>query len=1505
MYRALLVGVPHYRDDAFPDLPFIDDDLVELAAALTACGYDVESHERGAADGDSIQYAIESFIVTARPGETLLIYLSGHGVHYNGMDYLIPRTAMTSSSRFPENCVRIDCDSYVENSAAKTVIVVFDACREGITLTSKGPGFTEEWGTWQRDKTVAQQVAYFYACSPGQTAGFSRAGFSMLSHALCQALADESEPSTLADLLKTTREKMSALIREHDVRPHQARVRTDIDPAEIVVVPREGPTGEHAWVTAAREHRVWTAVADPRGVEALRDHTTALVRRLTKDISPDPWLDHEAFALLMSRKVQWLVCTVNQDLGLSAADAALLVAFPFVHQAYWARLAADQWPPTDPDFHRFRAGYPRLERRIAGAEAADAQKIERWLFLRWLVARPASYDEARLPPRSDGLAGEVFDPDQLIRMLRALRMDLTLLADLLPAARGVAGSSDDEQKVHAQLLGFLLVAAHRFAIDPLDLPQVIVDHIGTGDPVDLAQLATTLAGATWEIERRSRSLRARCHHQAVHHALKLHAESVNALLVQIERIGPEALADMPSHANAELLEAAVGPDGLPLQIAEGFRFRLAEDQVQELLMGEQLYGDPALAVRELYQNALDACRYRKARTEYLAAERQPVPADWQPKIEFRQGVENGRPYLDCVDNGVGMGLRELTGLFAHAGVRFTTLPEYLEEEALWRRHGITLYPNSRFGIGVLSYFMLADEITVTTCRFRRDGRAGDLLEVHIAGPGTLSRIRPAGQGKEAGTTVRLYLRKEVSCVDILRRILWVSEFDVTATDRTGSISWTAGQLSDNAPLGSDPLVDGAIRTVRDVQPTSLPTLWWCDGTGGILADGLWVGTPIFGAVVDLIGPHIPKLTVDRRRIVEHNKDAVWQQLSATIPDLGIPESTILTHRWWATLADSDPRLADEIYRQRLEVADRPWVVAKHDMDLAVVGFFSADEDMFARDTGTAGASLPENLASWRLRAWVEAGQFPGLTVSSSVMRARPSDIDLVSQQIPTSRDRRWLSQPDGSERDLPVGHVIAVAARTGLDPSEVIGRLSSLGYRTGHLSAAADHLDVHAGVLTSAECDGQYPWLYSDIPVSPGHVVKAALTTGLSVSDVVASLTMLGFDTSQVRTFRGTPDVLDLTMLSVRLKGTNWLPPTEPVPPGHVLAAAKQLGTAPEAVATRLRELGHQVHHAGAWPEPDEITLTVTSLNLDRVFPWLDPTATVSPGHVAAAAAECRCGVAEVLALLQALSFRAPDPNVVTSPLDDHDRTVLEGALLGSRWLDLDQQVPHGHVAWASMKTRLSVVDIVNRLVTYGFQVGDRTRYLSRYSPDDLVLLSRDLDGFRPWRDEPNRLTAEEIIQATLEIRCSASIAARLAQDLSIDAPAPDTMADQFDSDDKTIISADVDGTAPWLDPRNPVPARHIIAVSGEIRRSSHEVTARLRKLGYEPANMPVPWDREDELLLSRALDGKGPWVVGERIPAKHLLRIWHSGRDVVESAKRLVRLGMLLPDGIEFADAT
>ena len=143
---------------------------------------------------------------------------------------------------------------------------------------------------------------------------------------------------------------------------------------------------------------------------------------------------------------------------------------------------------------------------------------------------------------------------------------------------------------------------------------------------------------------------------------------------------PNFAKDLPG----QLSSGGVTPvleKGRPAYTTPHQQFTLAQNEVRELLMGDQLYGDPDLAIREMYQNALDACRYRHARLQFLA--RSGRQSDWKGKITFRQGVDRGRPYVECQDNGIGMGVHEIDFRFSRAGKRFADLPEFIEEQELW------------------------------------------------------------------------------------------------------------------------------------------------------------------------------------------------------------------------------------------------------------------------------------------------------------------------------------------------------------------------------------------------------------------------------------------------------------------------------------------------------------------------------------------------------------------------------------------------------------------------------------------------------------------------------------------------------------------------------------------------------------------------------------------------------------------------------------------------------
>ncbi|HLM59191.1 MAG TPA: HSP90 family protein [Pyrinomonadaceae bacterium] len=112
------------------------------------------------------------------------------------------------------------------------------------------------------------------------------------------------------------------------------------------------------------------------------------------------------------------------------------------------------------------------------------------------------------------------------------------------------------------------------------------------------------------------------------------------------------------------------------------------------LLSQHLYSSPEVYIRELLQNAVDAIQARRLyRSE-----------DFVPEINFHFTFENGSPVLRCRDNGRGLDEAE-----AHEFLSIIGLSSKTEDIA--RQRGTFI---GQFGIGLLSGFMVSDEIKVIT-----------------------------------------------------------------------------------------------------------------------------------------------------------------------------------------------------------------------------------------------------------------------------------------------------------------------------------------------------------------------------------------------------------------------------------------------------------------------------------------------------------------------------------------------------------------------------------------------------------------------------------------------------------------------------------------------------------------------------------------------------------------------------------------------------------------------
>lgn len=159
-----------------------------------------------------------------------------------------------------------------------------------------------------------------------------------------------------------------------------------------------------------------------------------------------------------------------------------------------------------------------------------------------------------------------------------------------------------------------------------------------------------------------------------------------------------------------------------------YRITLDQDQVMELFVGENLYSDPAVFVRELIQNAIDAVRTRKQLDRSL-------PSDWTGQINIRTWSERGYHWFRIEDNGIGMTEDIIRNYFLKVGRSYYNSDEFRQEKHRCKADP-DYTPVSRFGIGILSCFMgdkKTNQMEVSTKHFSENGIYYPALRLSMRG----------------------------------------------------------------------------------------------------------------------------------------------------------------------------------------------------------------------------------------------------------------------------------------------------------------------------------------------------------------------------------------------------------------------------------------------------------------------------------------------------------------------------------------------------------------------------------------------------------------------------------------------------------------------------------------------------------------------------------------------------------------------------------------------------
>ncbi|MFI1824973.1 caspase family protein [Streptomyces sp. NPDC020412] len=1025
---ALLIGAGENleAEHRLPSLAAtVAADLHALGAALEGSGYTVERLLNPTRN--AMAERISALSSSAPRGSTLLLYFTGHGVRIGTTDYLVPSDARAPADNddavggweqphVRESLLEADISRYLSKCTAGVVLWLIDACRWG----EQGPAF----GSNVIKGPPNSGFAMMTGCGPGEPSGFAESG-SFFTSALAHAFDPLTEATTLEQVYEQVRRDTRTLSMRAQAGTQQVLVHYGTDLAEQTRSTKvaEGRRLLEAWRNAIRTPALWERVpdGDAEAVAHFQDCLSSLATQTARHVHraqerlPDPWMDDEFPVRLLTDSLPRLL---PKDAELSALEVTALIAGVLLHETAWAERLS-QAAELIPQLVRRRTGaddqrrhyeqitehHPQIAEKLTDAylwladPADDRHAVTLWLVHRWIEERFTTDEEAVPAALADGFVARLLDlpPPTAGEQFGGRAVALSTMLRTVAAGLTIGVSPDDQLsppgrhvvrrtswRLRERPLSALLRLAGLLAFDARCLPEVLAEHLAVSDPVVPGEVVSVLRDALWYPGQDGSAssylhLDVVCPHPAIHAALASvveDADELGHLLRESARHLPQdeaaLLSGLPTRLSDQGLRAdrRHGMDAYDLPLA---RFSLAQTEIRRLLMGEKLYeGEPLLALRELYQNAMDACRYREMRSRYLRdLGREQGP--WAGRIRIEVGEDSRGLYVECLDNGVGMTADQLKNTFTRAGRRFDQSHSFRREQAAWLRHdsSLRLYPNSRFGIGVFSYFMLADEMTIVTRPVGSDGRpAARALRVEIPVSGSLFRVREESEREgavlpEGGTRVRLHLRRAGalpadSAVSVLRSMVLISEFRLEVRDRDGTEEvWLPGRLKSGEERG--------LFSTRFAVEAVPGTLWWVSGDGAIVCDGIATDKRTFGYVLNLSGPQAGELSVNRKKLERYDIQWATEQLQQGARVLA--DSPQLSLQWLWSMESREPSVARVLWT----VLRGQRVPASGDFDRRVnldeVGWFRMDASLAGPHSAGREEEKPlEAVRPWRLAA---------------------------------------------------------------------------------------------------------------------------------------------------------------------------------------------------------------------------------------------------------------------------------------------------------------------------------------------------------------------------------------------------------------------------------------------------------------------------------------------------------------------------------------------------------
>ncbi len=340
------------------------------------------------------------------------------------------------------------------------------------------------------------------------------------------------------------------------------------------------------------------------------------------------------------------------------------------------------------------------------------------------------------------------------------------------------------------LIGILLRLADILDFDGKRTPNILFNHLSIKNPISLLEWQKHRSVEAWEIDSNKIQFSAKCSHPVIEASIHSFCDIIdeelsicNNLISEINAYHKLNIRNLeikiPNKVIRDKILTKKDIYGKPIYIFRNTKFELSKRQVIELLMGTKLYGNQEVALRELIQNSIDACLLRQSQEKKWGNK-------YEPKIEINLYSKEGDDFLEVTDNGTGMDQDIIDNYYSKVGSSFYKSSDFY---LLKSESNSDFNPTSRFGIGILSSFMISDTLQVETRRVLGSHDYSDSLKVTIEGQESIFYIT-SSKRTEPGTLTKLCIRKNQNpwvhnsneqFIESVENLIPKPPFDITIT----------------------------------------------------------------------------------------------------------------------------------------------------------------------------------------------------------------------------------------------------------------------------------------------------------------------------------------------------------------------------------------------------------------------------------------------------------------------------------------------------------------------------------------------------------------------------------------------------------------------------------------------------------------------------------------------------------------------------------------------------